>query len=67
MLERLNQEINRRTHIVRIFPDIESCLGLIRSLLLERHEEWLESHRYLNMMHLKEHKKAELHRLEEAA
>jgi transposase-like protein len=30
MLERLNQEIKRRTHVVRIFPDRESCLRLVR-------------------------------------
>ncbi len=66
-LRELRWLYERRTPIVRIFPDTESCLRLIHSLSLERHEEWLESHRYLNMMHLKEHKKAELHRLEEAA
>lgn len=67
MLERLNQEIKRRTHIVRIFPNEESCLRLIRALAIEIHEDWLESHRYLNMSHLKEHKKAKLQQLEQAA
>jgi putative transposase len=67
MLERLNQEIKRRTHVVRIFPNKESCLRLIRALAVEIHEGWLESHRYLNMEHLKEHKKAKLQKLEEAA
>jgi putative transposase len=57
MLERLNQEIKRRTHIVRIFPNAESCLRLIRALAVETHENWLEAMRYLNMEHLKEHKK----------
>ena len=28
MLERLNEEIKRRTHVVRIFPNGESCLRL---------------------------------------
>jgi len=57
MLERLNQEIKRRTHVVRIFPNAESCLRLVRALAVETHENWLEAIRYLNMDHLKEHKK----------
>ena len=57
MLERLNQELKRRTHVVRIFPNAESCLRLVRALAVETHENWLEATRYLNMDHLKEHKK----------
>lgn len=57
MLERLNQEIKRRTLVVRIFPNPESCLRLIRALAVETHENWLEATRYLNMEHLREHKK----------
>ncbi len=57
MLERLNQEIKRRTHVVRIFPNAASCLRLVRALAVEDHENWLEAIRYLNMEHLKEHKK----------
>jgi putative transposase len=57
MLERLNQEIKRRTHVVRIFPNAASCLRLVRALAVEAHENWLEAIRYLNMDHLKEHKK----------
>ena len=45
MLERLNEEIRRRTYVVRIFPNGESCLRLIRALTIERHETWLEDHR----------------------
>jgi putative transposase len=62
MLERLNEEIKRRTHIVRIFPNGESCLRLIRALCVEIHEAWLEDHRYLNMTLLAEQRK-ELWRL----
>ena len=42
MLERLNQELKRRTHIIRIFPNEESCLRLIRALAVEIHEDWIE-------------------------
>jgi putative transposase len=57
MLERINEEIKRRTHVVRIFPNAESCLRLIRALTAEQHEEWMEATAYLNMDLLKEHKK----------
>jgi putative transposase len=60
MLERLNQEIKRRTQVVRIFPNGESCLRLVRALAVETHENWLEAIRYLNMEHLKQHKKEAL-------
>jgi putative transposase len=60
MLERLNQEIKRRTHVVRIFPNTESCLRLVRALAVEAHENWLEAIRYLNMEHLKEHRKQQM-------
>jgi putative transposase len=60
MLERLNQELKRRTHVARIFPSAESCLRLVRALAVEAHETWLEATRYLNMEHLKEHKKETL-------
>ena len=36
MLERLNEEIKRRTHVVRIFPNAESCLRLVRVVCLLR-------------------------------
>lgn len=57
MLERLNEEIKRRTHVVRIFPNEASCLRLIRALAVEMHENWIEATRYLNMDLLQEHKK----------
>ncbi|NMG01237.1 IS256 family transposase [Aromatoleum toluolicum] len=60
MLERLNEEIKRRTHVVRIFPNTDSCLRLIRALCVETHESWLEDNRYLNMTLLVEQKKEAL-------
>ena len=67
MLERLNEEIKRRTRVVRIFPNVDSCLRLVRALAAETHEGWLEEHRYLNMDLLAEHKRELLRQLEEAA
>ncbi|WP_031239711.1 IS256 family transposase [Mesorhizobium sp. LNJC405B00] len=63
MLERLNQEIKRRTLVVRIFPNPRSCLRLVRALAVEIHENWLEATRYLNMDHQREHKKESLRAL----
>jgi putative transposase len=54
LLERLNQEFKRRTHIVRIFTDEPCCLRLIRALAVEIHEEWIDGSRYLNMDPLRE-------------
>lgn len=58
MLERINEEIKRRNHVVRIFPNEPACLRLARALAQETHEDWIEDNRYLNMELLKEHKKA---------
>ena len=60
MLERLNEEIRRRTRVVRIFPNRDSCLRLVRALAVETHEDWLEANRYLNMDFLKELRKEQL-------
>lgn len=60
MLERLNEEIRRRTYVVRIFPNTASCCRLVRALAVETHENWLEAHRYINMDDLKEMKKMQL-------
>jgi transposase-like protein len=59
MLERLNEEIRRRTYVVRIFPNSDACRRLVRALAVETHENWLEAHRYLNMNDLKELKKTQ--------
>ena len=60
LLERLNEEVKRRTHVVRIFPNADSCLRLIRALAVEMHENRLEAHHYLNMDDRREHKKQAL-------
>jgi transposase-like protein len=53
-LERLNQEIKRRTRVVRIFPNRYSCLRLVSALAVEHSEEWLTGRRYLDMEELSE-------------
>ncbi len=63
MLERLNEEIRRRTRVVRIFPNQASCLRLVRALAVEMHENWIEATRYLNMESLKEQRKEQMRRV----
>jgi transposase-like protein len=58
-LERLNQEIKRRTRVVRIFPNEESCLRLVTALAVEQSEEWITGRRYLDMSELEEQRHAD--------
>jgi transposase-like protein len=48
MLERVNQEIKRRTRVIRIFPNEQACLRLVSTLMMELNQEWMERI-YLNM------------------
>jgi Transposase, Mutator family len=47
-----------RTLVVRIFPNAESCLRLVRALAVEIHEDWIEATRYLNMELLEDQARA---------
>lgn len=58
-LERLNQEIKRRTRVVRIFPNPEACLRLVTALAVEQSEEWVTGRRYLDMRELEEYRREE--------
>jgi transposase-like protein len=49
MLERVNQEIKRRTRVVRIFPNQSSCLRLVSAILMETDEDWETGRIYLNI------------------
>ena len=49
IVERQNKEIRRRTRVVGIFPNNESCLRLVSAILMETHQEWASSKVYLNM------------------
>ena len=48
-LERFHEEIRRRSRVVRIFPNRESCLRLCSALSMEQSEEWITGHVYLDM------------------
>jgi putative transposase len=48
-LERLSEEIKRRTRVVRIFPNPQACLRLVTALCVEQSEEWLSGRCYLDM------------------
>jgi putative transposase len=61
LLERLNEELKRRTLVVRIFPNTASCLRLTRALAVEIHEDWIEATRYVNMDLLREQQKERRH------
>ena len=51
-LERFNQELKRRTRVVRIFPNRDACLRLVSALCMEQSEEWLSGRRYLDLADL---------------
>ena len=48
-VERLNQELKRRTRVVRIFPGRAALLRLVTALAMEQSEEWVSGRRYLDM------------------
>lgn len=51
-MERLNQELKRRTRVIRIFPNREACLRLVTALCMEQSEEWESGWQYLDMTEL---------------
>jgi putative transposase len=48
-LERLNQEIRRRTRVVGVFPNEASCLRLVSALAMEVSDEWEAGKVYLTL------------------
>jgi len=48
-LERVNQELKRRTRVARVFPNENSLLRLISALLCETSDDWETGKIYLNM------------------
>ncbi len=47
-LERVSQEIRRRTRVARIFPNEASCLRLVSAVLMEISETWETGRIYLS-------------------
>lgn len=47
VVERLNQEIRRRTRVARLFPNEASCERLIGAVAMELNEEWITERRYI--------------------
>jgi len=48
-LERVSQEIKRRTRVVRIFPNEGACLRLVTAVLMEISEDWETGRIYLSL------------------
>lgn len=48
-LERLSQELKRRTRVVRIFPNRDACLRLVTALAAEQSDEWVSGRWYLDV------------------
>jgi len=49
MLERVHEELNRRTRVAGLFPNEASLLRLVSAVLMELSEEWETGKRYLDM------------------
>ena len=46
-LERVSEEVKRRTRVVSIFPNAAACLRLVSAILMEIDEHWQMSRAYL--------------------
>lgn len=49
MIERLNQELKRRSRVIRIFPNDASCLRVLGTMCMEQSEVWECGKVYLTM------------------
>lgn len=53
-IERLNKEIKRRADVVEIFPNPAAFLRLAASVVIDHHDEWQVSRRYLSEANMAE-------------
>jgi len=49
VVERLNEEVKRRTRVARLFPNEASCERLITAVVAEIHDEWVSGRKYMTM------------------
>lgn len=49
MVERVHKEIKRRTKVVGAFPNDDSLMRLVGSILFDINEEWITGRKYLSM------------------
>ncbi|NLI05415.1 MAG: hypothetical protein GX483_09175 [Actinomycetaceae bacterium] len=48
-IERVNEEIRRRERVIRILPNEDSLHRMIGAVLMDIHEDWQTSRRYLSL------------------
>lgn len=49
LIERFNREIKRRSSVVRIFPNMDSCLRLVSAVLIEFNDDWSTARRLFSV------------------
>jgi transposase-like protein len=57
IVERLSEEIRRRTKVARLFPNEASCLRLVSAVLMEISEDWLSDLPFISFEKHREGKK----------
>jgi len=49
MMERTNKELKRRSKVVGAFPNQESVVRLVVSILIDINEDWITGNKYIVM------------------